>query len=358
MSWNQTSWGDVSNLRYGKALRGYSRGIGSTEVFGTNGPIGWTTDALGLGPRPVVGRKGAYRGVHLARGPFWVIDTAFWLEPGPKIDPLWAYYKLLTLDINSMDSGSAIPSLTRDQFRALPLLLPHLDEQRRIAEVLGALDDLIDQNDRVVEQTLTLARALGSSASGSIASLADIAASAPTKTVTPFGITDHYSLPAFDEGAAPERLEGSAIKSNKILIEDDVVLVSRLNPHIPRVWAVYPEPEVVSVASTEFVPIRGKGVAVEEVYAVVSSDAYLSQLSSRVTGTTGSHQRVDKRALFDLEVPDIRALPPASREAIRDLVREAHASRTMCSELRRTRDELLPLLMSGRIRVRAEGTAA
>jgi type I restriction enzyme, S subunit len=265
---------------------------------------------------------------------------------------IWANY------VSNTRTGSAQPQLNAVLMGDFEFELPQLAEQQRIAKVLGALDDLIDTNQRLADQTLSLARVLTSQAAGSVVVLAELAEAAPFRTVTPAGESAHYSLPAFDAGALPERIDGGAIKSNKILLESNVVLISRLNPHIPRVWSVYPEAGVMSVASTEFVPIRGLDVSTEEVYALVSSDTYLAQLSSRVTGTTGSHQRVDKRALFDLVVPDLRRVAPESRQAIRELVQEAHLSRVMCSTLRRTRDELLPLLMSGKIRVKPEAVMA
>ena len=46
----------------------------------------------------------------------------------------------------------------------------------------------------------------------------------------------HYSLPAFDEGQEPKLETGSVIKSNKYLVPSDAVLLSKLNPHIPRIW--------------------------------------------------------------------------------------------------------------------------
>lgn len=55
----------------------------------------------------------------------------------------WAYYALKTLDINGLDTGSAIPSTTREAFYSLSALVPPLAEQRAIAGVLGALDDRI-----------------------------------------------------------------------------------------------------------------------------------------------------------------------------------------------------------------------
>ena len=157
--WRTCAWGDIAVLNYGRALRDYRDGRGTTEVFGTNGPVGSTEmPAMGNGPAVIVGRKGAYRGIHYAPRPFFVIDTAFWLEPTEPIDPRWAYYELKLHDINSMDSGSAIPSTSRDAFYQMPVLVPPLEEQHAIAATLGALDDKIDSNRRA----RTLARELGS----------------------------------------------------------------------------------------------------------------------------------------------------------------------------------------------------
>jgi type I restriction enzyme S subunit len=145
-SWRETSWGELGALEYGRALRDYRDGDGSVRVYGTNGPIGWTSSAQSLGPGVIVGRKGAVRGVHYSSGSFWVIDTAYWLRLTARIDPRWAYYQLLTQDINGRDSGSAIPSLSRSDFASFSVLLPPFEEQRAIGEILGTLDDKIEAN--------------------------------------------------------------------------------------------------------------------------------------------------------------------------------------------------------------------
>src|SRR5437899_1325107 len=106
-------WGDVAQLRYGKSLRDYPEVASDSHrfrVFGTNGPIGWHTSPLVDKAGIIIGRKGAYRGVHYSNEPFFVIDTAYFLDiQDPQLDVKWAYYQLLTVDINRMDSGSAIP---------------------------------------------------------------------------------------------------------------------------------------------------------------------------------------------------------------------------------------------------------
>ena len=158
--WRTALWGELATLEYGKSLRGYKSSKGSYQVYGTNGPIGWHSEAIFHRPSVIIGRKGAYRGVHYSPDPFFVIDTAFYLKPKGELDTRWAYYQLLTQDINGMDSGSAIPSTSREDFYDLPVQVPPLPEQRAIAHVLGTLDDKIELNRRINETLEEMARAL------------------------------------------------------------------------------------------------------------------------------------------------------------------------------------------------------
>ncbi|MCF6147962.1 MAG: DUF559 domain-containing protein [Candidatus Kuenenia sp.] len=152
--WEKTTWGELATLEYGKSLRDYQGTTGDIPVYGTNGRIGYTDKPLCTFPSVIIGRKGAYRGVHYSNKPYFVIDTAFYLKPkSPKIDLKFAYYQLLTQDINSLDSGSAIPSTSREDFYNLEIILPPIETQRRIASILSTLDDKIELN-RQTNQTL------------------------------------------------------------------------------------------------------------------------------------------------------------------------------------------------------------
>jgi len=136
-TWPAKSWGDLVTLEYGKSLQNYDENDAPYAVFGTNGIIGRTAQPLCLHEGIIIGRKGAYRGVHFSDSPFFAIDTAFYVKPKVPLEMRWAYYEMLRLDINGMDSGSAIPSTSREDFYALPVLEPPIDLQRTFVNRLS-----------------------------------------------------------------------------------------------------------------------------------------------------------------------------------------------------------------------------
>ena len=155
-------WGDLITLEYGKPIKDKESVDGPIPVYGTNGQIG-TSHLKPLCEHPsfILGRKGAYRGVHYSDTPFSVIDTAFYAQPiSDKVDLKWAYYKFLTYDINRMDSGSAIPSTDRYEIYSINVDLPDLATQRKVVSVLELLDNKIQDNNKINDNLEQQARAL------------------------------------------------------------------------------------------------------------------------------------------------------------------------------------------------------
>ena len=144
-------WGDLLSFEYGKPVKDKASLDGRVPVFGTNGQIG-TSHLKPLCPFPsfIVGRKGAYRGVHYSDVPFSVIDTGFYAVPlSEAVNLKWAYYKFLTYDINRMDSGSAIPSTDRYELYRIPVELPSLEVQAKVVSVLDSFNAKIKKNEAI-----------------------------------------------------------------------------------------------------------------------------------------------------------------------------------------------------------------
>jgi type I restriction enzyme S subunit len=85
-----------------------------------------------------------------------VIDTAFYLEPKRPLEIRWAYYELLRQDINNMDSGSAIPSTSREDFYSVPVLIPPFKIQQYFVNLLMASWDRQAHNEGESSNIATL----------------------------------------------------------------------------------------------------------------------------------------------------------------------------------------------------------
>jgi type I restriction enzyme S subunit len=155
--WLPSKWGELVTLEYGKSLSGYEGRQGAYPVYGTNGQIGTCSEPLCKHPGIIIGRKGAYRGVHFCKSPFFAIDTAFYIEPKASLEMRWAYYEMLLQDLNSMDSGSAIPSTSREDFYMLPVVVPRLEIQQRFVQLLTPCWDRQERNEQE-SRTLAAAR--------------------------------------------------------------------------------------------------------------------------------------------------------------------------------------------------------
>ena len=165
---------------------------------------------------------------------------------------------------------------------------------------------------------------------------------------------DHFSIPAFDDGRRPVVEPGSAIKSNKFVVGRESVLLSKLNPRIPRVWLPAVKGDYRAICSTEFlVMLPQGGVPREFLYTLFSSDAFCDVFGTLVTGTSGSHQRVSPKSALAIEV----ILPPRSMvhqfsDLMRPLLAKVERGQGEGETLSALRDALLPKLISGEVRVR------
>lgn len=258
--------------------------------------------------------------------------------------------------IAGMREGSGAPRINLPTIRNMPIPTPPLTEQNSIADILGALDDKIAVNESIATtaEALTLTLAVRERWEGRIR--LDEICQLRKDQVSPRAITDasvdHYSLPAFDSGKMPDRVSPAEIKSSKFLITEPAVLLSKLNPDIPRVWNVTPNPGVPSLASTEFLVLTPRGpLTTHELWAVTAQQAFLDDLASKVTGTSKSHQRVRPAEVLATEVVDPRQFGETGPQ-LQSLANRAALARRESQALVTLRDTLLPQLMSGRLRLK------
>lgn len=113
----------------------------------------------------------------------------------------------------------------------------------------------------------------------------------------------HYSIPVLDETDLPVAEPASRIASQKFAVLEDSVLVSLLNPRIPRVWRAVGGAN--TVCSTEFAvlrPLPDAPLLLEYLLACCQTTRFWERLQSRAVGTTGSRQRAKVGGLLTIPI--------------------------------------------------------
>ena len=153
----------------------------------------------------------------------------------------------------------------------------------------------------------------------------------------------HYSIPAFDSGRGPVIELGGNIHSQKTPIPGDVVLVSKLNPRIPRVWHVNDDQSHQRICSTEFVALQPDYTVLEPAYLSYALREALQAgfIKGDTAAATKSRERAKPSDFLRLRV----RIPPLSEQRrIVDLLLRAENIVRMRREAEQKAKEIIPAL--------------
>ena len=392
----------TSGKRPGAISKERSKGH-HVPIIGGGGVSGYTDQMLFDEPLLITGRVGTLGKLHVTDGPVWPSDNALILRPKTQIVSFdYLRYACICVihQAIGLNRGAANPLVTQKDLGNLRVTLHSFSRQNFITDILSTIDtriDLLKQTNQTLEaiaQTIfkswfvnfdpVHAKQQGIACAGVDAATAELfpnsfedselgqipkgwRAGKLSEVVTqekativpsaiPNQIFDHYSLPAFDVDQMPTRDIGFTIKSNKTAVTKNSILVSKLNPRIPRVW--WPaNPNSNSICSTEFIPFAPRantGATKEFVYSVFNNKIIQDGISQQVSGTSGSHQRVRPS---DITTMNITIPPPAVLKHFSSLTSPLLGAvannRRLAAHLSEVRDTLLPRLISGKLDVSA-----
>lgn len=260
--------------------------------------------------------------------------------------------------------------------KAMKIGLPPLPTQQRIAAILSAYDDLIENNTRRIAILEEMARRLyeewfvhfrfpgheavefdGDLPRGwRLVTLADVASvnpeaikpkSAPERiryidiaSVSPGRIDAVQELPL---SAAPGRA--------RRIVRDGDVIWSCVRPN-RRSFALVVDPANDTVASTGFAVLRAVTVPFSYLYCATSADAFVDYLTNHATGAAYPAVKQSDFERAELTAPAATLLS-AFDQTVHPMLRLAHALHRKNANLRAQRDLLLPKLVSGEIDVSA-----
>ena len=131
-----------------------------------------------------------------------------------------------------------------------------------------------------------------------------------------------------------------------------MILISKLNPENPRIWNPLSKSELLKVSSTEFISlIPNENV---KYFLLCHLQAYRSikTLSSMVTGTSKSHQRVRKEDVLALKtICPTKKLIELFNKEIKIIYSKIELNLLQIKVLKELRNILIPKLTSGELRL-------
>ena len=158
--WKECLLGDVVNLKRGYDLPHNARSPGPFPVVSSSGITDHHSEAKVKGPGVVTGRYGTLGQVFFVESDYWPLNTSLYVQDFKGNDRRFVSYFLGTLNFGSQNAAGAVPGVNRNHLHAIGVRVPPLPVQQRIAGTLSAYDELIENSQRRIKILEAMARAL------------------------------------------------------------------------------------------------------------------------------------------------------------------------------------------------------
>ncbi|MBN1461078.1 MAG: restriction endonuclease subunit S [Armatimonadetes bacterium] len=280
---------------------------------------------------------------------------------------------------NSTLSGSTVDRIPIARFPSFQIRMPPLQIQRKIASILSAYDDLIENNLRRIKILEEMAQSLYKEwfvdfrfPGHESVKMVDSPLGMIPEGWTVRALTDVVDLdpmtPADPEQSKPY-VPMSGLSTNSLLVEpaetrtgkagsrfrNGDTLFARITPCLENgktgMVQFLPSAEAVALGSTEFIVMRPIRVSTEFVYLTARRDDLRDHAKASMSGASG-RQRVDIRCFdeFLLAEPPLPVLRLFD-DLVKPMFGLVRILANANNKLRQTRDLLLPKLISGEIDV-------
>jgi type I restriction enzyme S subunit len=358
---------------------------GPYDVISSSGPSSTHSEFKVAGPGVVIGRKGTLGTVFYSERAYWPHDTTLWVKDFHGNNPKFCYYFLKTMGFERFDCGASNPTLNRNHIHQLPIHYPPVAEQHRIASVLSAYDDLIENNTRRIKLLEEMAQMLYrewfvnfrlpghenmrmvESESGpmpegwEVKRLSDVArvnersiksSSAPDRI-------NYIDIASVSTGRIekiePYCFQDAPGRARRIVRHGDTIW-STVRPN-RRSYALIVNPEPNLIVSTGFAVLTASAVPFSYLYFAATTDEFANYLTNHATGSAYPAVTGKEFEQAVLVVPPARLLK-RFHEAVEPMLSVCWCHHKRNRNLRTTRDLLLPKLISGEIPIEAADDAA
>lgn len=143
-SWHEGTLKELAEVKYGKDHKKLADG--PYPVYGSGGFMRSAEKSLFSGESVLIPRKGSLNNVMYVNEAFWTVDTMFFTVPRIPGAAKFLYQYVKRLDLASMNSGSAVPSMTMSILNALSLPVPPRDSLLSFNAKLQSMYDAVRAN--------------------------------------------------------------------------------------------------------------------------------------------------------------------------------------------------------------------
>ena len=150
--WQEKKLIDFSPLQRGFDLPNSKIINGEYPIVYSNGIKAYHNEYKCKGVGVVTGRSGTIGKVTYVEKDYWPHNTSLWVTDFKGNLPKFVFYLLSYIDLSKYDAGTSVPTLNRNDVHKITVLVPPLDEQKRIAEILSTFDDLIENLKKLIEK--------------------------------------------------------------------------------------------------------------------------------------------------------------------------------------------------------------
>ena len=328
------------------------------------------------GPGVVTGRYGTLGEVFYIKDDYWPLNTSLYVQNFKGNDPRFVAYYLGTVLSANFNSAGAVPGVNRNVLHKLTVPPPPLERsaQQKIAAILTAYDDLIEVNKRRIALLEKMAEELyrewfvrlrfpgyqdtrfvkGVPEGWKMRRFTDLVEMNPSETLpssetVPFVGMDCLSQSSMHFSWKEQRTAPSGSK-----FRNRDTLFPRITPCLEngkRGFVSCLHDDQIAVGSTEFIVFREKVLPAEYIYLLSCNNSFRQHAELSMTGASG-RQRVQNDCFGYFFIP---APPPGLLRRFTDVVRPMFTSVSVYAEeienLTKTRDLLLPRLISGKLSV-------
>ena len=152
--WKVGTLGELIEIKYGKDHKKLSDG--NIPVFGSGGIMRYVDKSLYEGESVLIPRKGTLNNVMYVNRDFWTVDTMFFTKMKVKDIAIFVYLFLSKKDLASMNSGSAVPSMTVEILNRIPLVIPSNNVFEDFNRIVSSLFSQMDNNIKEIHHLTTL----------------------------------------------------------------------------------------------------------------------------------------------------------------------------------------------------------